>query len=293
MGSRSGLAGFGFWSHDIGGFEGTPAAALFKRWTAFGLLSSHSRLHGSESYRVPWAFDEEAVDVTREFAELKNRLMPYLWGCAVEAHRVGIPVMRAMLLEFPDDRTCGQLDRQYMLGPNLLVAPVFDDEGDVEFYVPRGRWVGLLDGQVVDGPGWVRQRHDFHSLPLLVRPGSVIALGSRADRPDYDDAVAPDLRGVRPRRRRLVGHPPVRRARGASGCPAGRRATGAEVVAEVVAGLDHLTEGWRLTWATGPFGDRTGPTAEAASGQRRRCVLDLGQRQAAARRRIDRRSRLP
>ena len=100
-----GLAGFGFWSHDIGGFEGTPAAALFKRWTAFGLLSSHSRLHGSESYRVPWAFDDEAVDVTREFAELKNRLMPYLWGCAVEAHRVGIPVMRAMLLEFPDDRT--------------------------------------------------------------------------------------------------------------------------------------------------------------------------------------------
>ena len=99
--------------------------------------------------------------------------------------------MRAMLLEFPDDRTCSQLDRQYMLGPNLLVAPVFDDEGDVEFYVPRGRWVGLLDGQVVDGPGWVRQRHDFHSLPLLVRPGSVIAVGSRADRPDYDDAVAP------------------------------------------------------------------------------------------------------
>ena len=99
-----GLAGFGFWSHDIGGFEGTPSAALFKRWTAFGLLSSHSRLHGSESYRVPWAFDDEAVDVTREFAELKNRLMPYLWGCAVEAHRVGIPVMRAMLLEFPDDR---------------------------------------------------------------------------------------------------------------------------------------------------------------------------------------------
>jgi alpha-D-xyloside xylohydrolase len=269
-----GLAGFGFWSHDIGGFEGTPAAALFKRWTAFGLLSSHSRLHGSESYRVPWAFDEEAVDVTREFAELKNRLMPYLWGCAVEAHRVGIPVMRAMLLEFPDDRTCGQLDRQYMLGPSLLVAPVFDDDGDVELYVPRGRWVGFLDGQVVDGPGWVRQRHDFHSLPLLVRPGSVLALGSRADRPDYDDAVAPafevfdladgdsavthlyDERGTERVSLRVVRH-------------------GTEVVAEVLAGLDQLTQGWRLTWATGPFGGRTGPTAEAAAGQET-LVLDLG-----------------
>ncbi|MFL6153969.1 MAG: alpha-xylosidase [Ornithinibacter sp.] len=260
-----GLAGFGFWSHDIGGFEGTPSAALFKRWTAFGLLSSHSRLHGSESYRVPWVFDEEAVDVTREFAELKNRLMPYLWGCAVEAHRAGIPMMRAMVLEFPDDRTCAQLDRQYMLGPDLLVAPVFDDAGDVELYVPQGRWVGLLDGEVVDGPGWVRQRHDVHSLPLLVRPGAVIAVGSRADRPDYDDAVAPhfEVFGL---------------ADGASTTTQlfhddGRERLslkvsreGGRVVAEVESGLEHLGDGWSLTWATGPFGARTGPTSSAAAG---------------------------
>jgi len=269
-----GLGGFGFWSHDIGGFEGTPSAALFKRWTAFGLLSSHSRLHGSESYRVPWAFDDEAVDVTREFAELKNRLMPYLWGCAVEAHRSGIPVMRAMLLEFPDDRTTSQLDRQYMLGPNLLVAPVFDDEGDVEFYVPAGRWVGFLDGQVVEGPGWVRQRHDFHSLPLLVRPGSVLALGSRADRPDYDDAVAPtfevfDLADGGS----TVTHLYDELGRERVSLRVAR--DGSRVVAEVVAGVEQLTQGWRLTWAIGPFGGRTGPTAEAESGQAT-LVLDLG-----------------
>ena len=182
---------------------------------------------------MPWAFDEEAVDVTREFAELKNRLMPYLWGCAVEAHRCGVPVMRPMLLEFPDDRTAASWTASTCSGRDLLVAPVFDDGGDVEFYVPAGRWVGLLDGQVVDGPGWVRQRHDFHSLPLLVRPGSVLAVGSRADRPDYDDAVAPDLRGVRPGRRRLDGQPPVRRARERAGVRARRARTAAEVVAEV------------------------------------------------------------
>src|SRR3954466_11785054 len=125
-----GLGGFGFWSHDIGGFEGTPPAGLFKRWVAFGLLSSHSRLHGSSSHRVPWAFGEEAVDVTRAFARLKNALMPYLWAAAVQAHTDGIPVMRAMVLEFPADPTCAFLDRQYMLGPDLLVAPVFSDEGD-------------------------------------------------------------------------------------------------------------------------------------------------------------------
>ena len=82
-----GLSGFGYWSHDIGGFEGTPDPAVFKRWIAFGLLSSHSRLHGSESYRVPWLFDEEAVDVLRHFTKLKTRLMPYLLQAARAGRR--------------------------------------------------------------------------------------------------------------------------------------------------------------------------------------------------------------
>jgi alpha-D-xyloside xylohydrolase len=133
------LSGFGFWSHDIGGFEGTPDPALFKRWLAFGLLSSHSRLHGSDSYRVPWEFGDEAVAVARQFTELKHRLMPYLYGAAVEAHRTGVPVMRPMLLEFPDDPACRTLDRQYLLGPDLLVAPVLSAEGEVERCTcPRG-----------------------------------------------------------------------------------------------------------------------------------------------------------
>ena len=84
------LSGFGFWSHDIGGFEQTAPATVYKRWCAFGLLSSHSRLHGSSSYRVPWLFDEEAVDVLRFFTRLKCRLMPYLYGAAIEAHEAGI-----------------------------------------------------------------------------------------------------------------------------------------------------------------------------------------------------------
>ncbi|GAB2967363.1 alpha-xylosidase [Actinotalea caeni] len=180
------LSGFGFWSHDIGGFEGTPDAEVFKRWLAFGLLSSHSRLHGSNSYRVPWAFDEEAVSVTRTFARLKNTLMPYLAAAGLEASRDGVPVMRPMLLEFPDDRGAATVDTQYMLGPSLLVAPVFDAGGEVEYYLPAGRWTRLLTGEVVEGGGWRRERHDAHSLPLLVRPGSVIARGARSDRPDYD-----------------------------------------------------------------------------------------------------------
>jgi alpha-D-xyloside xylohydrolase len=194
------LSGFGFWSHDIGGFEGTPDPAVFKRWLAFGLLSSHSRLHGSDSYRVPWEFGDEAVDVTRKFTLLKHRLMPYLYGAAAEAHRDGVPLMRPMLLEFPEDPTSRTLDRQYMLGPDLLVAPVFTEGGDVEFYLPAGTWTHLLTGEQVQGPCWRRENHGFDSLPLYVRPGAVLPLGADDQRPDGDWAdgltllVAPGTR---------------------------------------------------------------------------------------------------
>lgn len=184
-----GLSGFGFWSHDIGGFEGKPPAEVYKRWIAFGLLSSHSRLHGSGSYRVPWLFDEEAVDVLRHFTQLKCRLMPYLFAQAVAASNGGVPVMRAMLLEYPDDPGCDYLDRQYMLGDSLLVAPVFSGSGDVDYYVPAGRWTHLLTGEVVTGPGWRRETHDYMSLPLLVRPGSLLVMGNDSERPDYDYAA--------------------------------------------------------------------------------------------------------
>jgi alpha-D-xyloside xylohydrolase len=189
-----GLSGFGFWSHDIGGFENTASAAVYKRWCAFGLLSSHSRLHGSNSYRVPWLFDDEAVDVLRHFTQWKFRLMPYLWDAAVVAHECGVPLLRAMLLEFPDDPGCLTLDQQYMLGGSLLVAPVFNDEGRVDVYLPQGRWTHLFSNEVVTGGGWRREHHDYASLPLYVRPATLLALGACADRPDYDYAEDIELR---------------------------------------------------------------------------------------------------
>ncbi|BDI28238.1 alpha-xylosidase [Capsulimonas corticalis] len=180
------LSGFGFWSHDIGGFEGTPPAEIYKRWVAFGLLSPHSRLHGSSSYRVPWVYDDEAVDVLRFFTQLKCRLMPYLFGAAVEAHQHGVPMMRAMMLEFPGDPACEYLDRQYLLGGSLLVAPVFSQDGSVQYYIPEGRWTEYLTGRTIDGPRWMREEHGFLSLPLLVRPNTVLPLGADDERPDYD-----------------------------------------------------------------------------------------------------------
>jgi alpha-D-xyloside xylohydrolase len=187
-----GLSGFGFWSHDIGGFEQTASADVYKRWAAFGLLSSHSRLHGNSSYRVPWNYDEEAVKVLSKFTKLKCSLMPYLFRAAIQAHEQGTPVLRAMMLEFPDDPACDYLDLQYMLGDSLLIAPVFSHDGSVGYYVPEGRWTNLLNGEQVEGPSWRRETHDFMSLPILVRPNSVIPIGNQTDKPDYNysDGIA-------------------------------------------------------------------------------------------------------
>ena len=187
------MSGFGYWSHDIGGFEGDPDPAVFKRWLAFGLLSSHSRLHGSGSVRVPWAFDDEAVDVTRKFTHLKLSLMPYLGRVAEEAHTDGVPMMRPLVLELPHDRAGYTADTQYLLGDALLVAPVFRADGRVEYYVPEGTWTRLVqpdDGpalsETVTGPRWVTETHGYDSVPLRVRPGTVLPFGADDSRPDYD-----------------------------------------------------------------------------------------------------------
>jgi alpha-D-xyloside xylohydrolase len=179
-----GLSGFAFWSCDIGGFEGSPPAWIYKRWVAFGLLCSHSRLHGSNSYRVPWLVDgddkgaENCTEVLRTFVRLKRRLMPYLYAQAMEAMSKGWPLsLRAVALEFPDDPTAWFLDRQFMVGDSLLVAPVFTESGEVEFYLPEGRWTNYWDDKAVDGPKWIKEKHSFNTLPLYVREGSILVLG--------------------------------------------------------------------------------------------------------------------
>ena len=136
---------------------------MFKRWIPFGLLCTHSRLHGSDSYRVPWLFDEESVEVLRRFTRLKAQLMPYIYGQAVTAARDGIPVLRPLVAEFPDDPACTHLDRQYMFGDRLLVAPVFSASGEASYYIPAGTWTRLADGRdrtrPCMGPRGVRLPH--------------------------------------------------------------------------------------------------------------------------------------
>ena len=188
------MSGFGFWAHDIGGFENTSTADVYKRWVAFGLLSSHSRLHGSSSYRVPWVYDDEAVDVVRFFTRLKARLMPYLYKTAVETSVTGVPTMRSMVLEYTEDRTCHYVDKQYMLGDNLLVAPIFNDQSMAEFYLPEGTWTNFFTGEEKEGCGWFTEKHSYLSIPLMVKENSIVALGAHDDKPDYDYGDGVELR---------------------------------------------------------------------------------------------------
>lgn len=192
------MSGFGFWAHDIGGFESTSTPDVYKRWVAFGLLSSHSRLHGSTSYRVPWAYDEEAVDVVRFFTRLKARLMPYLYKTAIQANKTGVPTMRSMVLEFTEDRTCHYVDKQYMLGDSLLVAPIFNEESLADYYLPAGRWTDFFTGEVKEGGRWIQEKHGYLSVPLLVKENSIVAIGAHDDKPDYDYGEDAELRIYEP-----------------------------------------------------------------------------------------------
>ena len=165
------LSGFSYWSHDIGGFEDKSTADVYKRWSAFGLLSSHSRLHGSTSYRVPWNYDDEATDVLRHYVELKKSLMPYINEARSEAEESGLPVMRPMVLEFQDDPVCAFLDRQYMLGGKILVAPVFDPDGEAQFYLPEGTWVSVdgSDRRVVTTGRFYKEKRGYLEMPVFIK----------------------------------------------------------------------------------------------------------------------------
>ncbi len=172
-------SGFGFFSHDMGGFEATAPADIYKRWCAFGCLSTHSRLHGSTSYRVPWAYDDEACDVLRHYVNIKGSLMPYLWAQANKTHITGIPMMRSMIVAFTDETACKYLDQQYMLGDSLCIVPVMNEAGTAEFYLPDcGTWTDIQSGETYEGGRYYTRTCDYFQTPILVRPNSIITFGN-------------------------------------------------------------------------------------------------------------------
>ena len=173
---RGGLSlccsGFGYFSHDISGFEATASPDIYKRWCAFGLLSSHSRLHGNCTYRVPWLFDEESVDVLRFFTELKGRLMPYIYTQSVKTSQTGVPMMRAMFMDFPEDLVCLNLDKQYMFGDSLLTAPIFNENSQAVFYLPEGKWTDIITDKTYEGGKYYKTTCSYTEIPLMAKENS-------------------------------------------------------------------------------------------------------------------------
>ena len=168
-----GMSGVPFWSNDIGAYRGKPAPDLYVRWAQFGLLCSHSRMHG-DSPREPWIFGESVLAVVRRYIRLRYKLFPYFYSLAHEASRTGMPVLRAMPLAFPKDPGAHGLDHQYMIGPWLLAAPIFNPEGRRSIYLPGGLWYDFWTGRAVEGPRSLTVDAPLAKMPLYVRAGAIL-----------------------------------------------------------------------------------------------------------------------
>lgn len=182
---RAGLSlsfsGHPFWSHDIGGFHGTPDAELFVRWAQFGLLSPLSRFHGTTS-RLPWDFGEEAYAAVLHAARLRMSLLPYVYTAAAESVRTGEPLARPMPLDHPNRPDAHAADLQYLLGPDLLVAPLYAPGGRRQVWFPPGEWLPYRGDIPVTGPAWQPVEVPLDSAPLWLRTGTLLLTTPPTDR---------------------------------------------------------------------------------------------------------------
>jgi alpha-D-xyloside xylohydrolase len=176
------LSGAAFASFDMGGFFGIPTLTdppspeLYVRWSQMGLLFSHARAHGHTAPREPWAYGEPALTIFRKYAELRYRLLPYLYAAARRAP-AGVPLARPLVYDHPSDRTTWHVDDEYLLGPDLLVAPMFVPRGRRHIYLPVGGWYDFWTDRRLDGGGWITYDAELETLPLFVRAGAVLPMG--------------------------------------------------------------------------------------------------------------------
>ena len=181
-GLHLGLSGFGFWSHDVPGFHGVPNFMnsvlpddIYVRWTQFGVFSSHLRYHGSAK-REPWYYPKIA-HIIKKWWKLRYKLIPYIVEQSEKTTRTGFPVLRPLIMQHPDDRTCRHIDDQYYFGDNMLVAPVMNAENKRDIYLPEGKWVHFFSGEVYEGRQWLRDQYvPLEEMPVFVKCGASIPM---------------------------------------------------------------------------------------------------------------------
>ena len=177
-----GLSGFSFWSHDMGGFVTASPEDIYRRWLPFGFLSSHTRAHGAPPTE-PWLISESFTDAFRDCAEMKYKLMPYVYAQAKDCSERGLPMVRALLVEFPHDKGAWLVEDEYMFGSQILVAPLMESGNSRDVYLPKGKWIDYQTGKVYEG-GY--QTIEAGKIPaiILVRDGSLIPHAPLAQRTD-------------------------------------------------------------------------------------------------------------
>jgi alpha-D-xyloside xylohydrolase len=168
-----GLSGFTFWSHDVGGFVQRAPRELYRRWLAFGVLTSHTRTHGAPP-REPWTYDSTFEADFRRAVELRYRLMPYIYAQARASSDSGYPMLRALFFEYPHDPTSWRIDDEYLFGSDLLVAPLFGETDHRPVYLPPGSWVDYQTGRRYVGAAWHDIRAGDVPIILLAKEGSLI-----------------------------------------------------------------------------------------------------------------------
>lgn len=192
-----GLSGFPFYSSDVGGFTGVPGPELYVRWLQFGVFSSHVRAHGQPP-REPWHYGERVETLARELLELRYQLMPYLWTEARDCTRTSLPMVRALLLAYPDDPVAAAVDDAYLFGRDLLVAPVLDEGTSRSVYLPAGEWVDLWSDEVLAGGRFADIAAPLERIPVFVRGGAVVPLGPVLQHTDEAPQDPLTLRFYRP-----------------------------------------------------------------------------------------------
>ena len=178
-GLNIGLSGVGNWTHCMGGFEHDADPELYIRWCQFGLLSPVAHLFGMDhpGYKEPWNYGEEALEIFKEYTLLRYRLIPYLYSHSFEMYRTGMPLMRALVLEYQEDENVYNIADQYLLGSQMMVCPVTVKGAQTrEVYLPEGTWFDYRTGKKYEGKQYVQVLAPLEEIPILVKGGAIIPM---------------------------------------------------------------------------------------------------------------------
>lgn len=173
-GQNMGMSGFSIWSHDIGGYRTPPDKNCFIRWAQFGCFSPIMQIHGQN--REPWKFDDETVEIYRKYAKMHNSLFPYSYTYAKIANETGLPIMRPLVLLYPEDQNTYNQDFEYFFGNEFLVAPIYQNTTQRAVYLPDGEWIDYWNGTAYQGKQEVRYHAPLDKMPLFVKSGAIIPM---------------------------------------------------------------------------------------------------------------------